>query len=138
MKLKRAVELTERTVSNMLLSSGRPVFNEWMIVNLQGGQFELMHYKGPRSNASQKKISYDLRGIEDEMKRDGYLPGKFFFTPDAEGTVYDAFMVAGEKKFILFNNTLMKMTEITADPFWNKIQINFVELSEHFHSDALN
>lgn len=138
MKLKKAVNLIEQTLSNMLLSSGRPVFNEWMIVDFQGGKLELIHYKGPRSNASQKKISYDLRGIEDEMKRDGYLPGQFFFTPDAEGTLYDAFMVVGPQKYILFNNTLMKMTEISTDPFWSKVQINFVELSEHFHADALN
>lgn len=137
MKLKKAIELVEQTVSKMSLSSGRPIFNEWMIISLSGSGIELMYYSGPRSSASQKKISTDMRAIEDEMKQDKYTPGQFFFSQDAQGTLFDAFVVAGPKKYILFNNTLMKMTEITADPFWNKTQIHFVELSEHFHADAL-
>ncbi|RZB36058.1 MAG: hypothetical protein SRB2_02563 [Desulfobacteraceae bacterium Eth-SRB2] len=137
MKLKKAIGLVEQTVSEMCLSSGRPIFNEWMIIRLSDRGMELMFYSGPRSSASQTKICADMRTLEDEMNREEYTPGQFFFSQDAQGTLFDAFMVAGPKTYILFNNTLMKMTEIAVDPFWNKTQIHFVELSEHFHADAL-
>ncbi len=137
MELKKAVDLTGRALSKMLLGSSRPAFNEWMIIELKEGRCELKHYCGPRSDSSHHKINSDLRGLEDEMKQDGYVPGQFFFIPDGKGTLYDAFMVAGDKRYILFNNTLMTMAEIAADPFWNKIQIHFVELSEQFYADRL-
>ena len=137
MNLKKAIGLIEGAVGNMRLYSGRPVFNEWMIVDTSDGEVALLTYFGPRSTASQKRLRADLRSLEEEMQRGGFTHGQFFFNQEAEGTLYDAFIVAGQNKYIIFNNTLMSMKEIGADPFWSKTQIHFVELSERFHGDAL-
>ncbi len=109
-----------------------------MIVNLSGREAEILYYSGPRSHASQKKMQRDMRSLEDEMANGGYTTGQFYFSPDAAGTLYDAFIVAGAGRYIIFNNTTMTMTEIAADSFWNKSQVHFVELSERFHMDALS
>lgn len=137
MKLIKAVDLVDQVVSKMSLNSGRPIFNEWLIIDLSGQDVVILYYTGPRSSASQKKLKRDMRSLEDEMSNGGYTTGQFYFSPDAAGTLFDAFIVAGQGKYIIFNNTTMTMTEITADAFWNKTQVHFVELSEKFHMDAL-
>lgn len=138
MNLINAVDVIDQVVSKMSLHSGRSIFNEWLIVDLSLRDVDILYYTGPRSSASQKKLKRDMRSLEDEMKNGGYTTGQFYFSPDAAGTLFDAFIVAGPGKYIIFNNTTMTMTEIARDPFWNKSQIHFAELSEKFHMDALS
>lgn len=137
MNLEKAIEWIHQAVSKMHLASGSPVFNEWMIIDLSGTDTRLLHYSGPRSVVSQNQMQKDLRSLEEEMARDGYTSGQFFFSHNATGTHYDAFIVAAPRRYVLFNNTSMTMNEIFADAFWQKHQIHFVELSERFHMDAL-
>lgn len=137
MKLAKAIDLVDQAVLKMCFSSGRPIFNEWLIISYSGREADLLYYTGPRSKSSQAKMRKDMRALEDEMARDGYDRGQFYFSPDAAGTLYDAFIVAGPGKYIIFNNTTLTMKEISADAFWSKNQIHFVELSERFHMDAL-
>jgi len=79
----------------------------------------------------------DMRAIEAEIRQGGYSTGQFFFSQDAAGTLYDAFLVAGRNQYVIFNNTTMTMRNIAADAFWSQTQVHFVELSEYFHADAL-
>ncbi len=137
MNLQTAIDLVHRAVSQMHLATGSPVFNEWMIVSVTGPAVQILHYSGPRSVLSQKKMQTELRSLEEEMARDGYTSGQFFFSHNATGTHYDAFILAGPGKYVLFNNTTLTMSEICRDAFWQKQQIHFVELSERFHLDAL-
>lgn len=137
MNLNRAVDLIDEAVSKMHLASGSPVFNEWMLVSMSGPEVEILYYSGPRSTLSQNQMRKDMRALEEEMAQDGYTSGQFFFSHNAAGTHYDAFILAGPKKYILFNNTTLTMKEISSDAFWHKQQIHFVELSERFHMDSL-
>ncbi len=137
MNLHNAIDVIDQAVSKMCLSSGSPIFNEWMIVQVSGPNVDIIYYSGPRTSASQNKMKKDMRSLEDEMASDGYTTGQFFFSPDASGTLYDAFILAGPGKYIIFNNTTLSMKDISADAFWGKNQIHFVELSERFHMDAL-
>ena len=136
MKLYRAIELINQTLAKMRISSGLPVFNEWLLLNLSAKEPEMVHYTGPRSKV-EKKMQKDIRAIETEMRQGGYSTGHFYFSQDAAGTLYDAFLVAGPDHYVIFNNTTLTMRDIAADPIWSQTQIHFVELSEYFHADAL-
>jgi hypothetical protein len=137
MNLDRAIDLVGQAVSRMHLASGSPVFNEWMIISLPGKEAEILYYSGPRSTLSQNQMRKDLRSLEEEMRQDGYTSGQYFFSHNAAGTHYDAFILAGPRKYVLFNNTNLTMKEISSDTFWHQQQIHFVELSERFHMDSL-
>lgn len=136
MNLRQAVDNIDLAMEKMRLHSGEAVFDERMILSVVGTNIDIVHYFGPRSKPMED-FELDMRMLEDEMISGNYETGHFYFSQDATGRLYDAFMVAGPNKYVIFNNIKLSMTEIAADPFWTTCQVPFVELSEKFQMDPL-
>ena len=115
----------------------QPFFNEWMIIATNQEPVALLHYSGRRKKKHKKNIATDMRMLADEIDSGKYSIGHYYFSPNAEGTLYDAFIVIGPNKYAIFNNTELSMPVIAVDPFWIKNQVHFVDLSEKFQADPL-
>lgn len=121
----------------MRLQSRKPVFNEWLLLARNGQGFEVLHHSKPLFQRKSDGLDMDIHMLADEIQKSTYTTGQYFFAMEAPGALYDAFMVAGPQRYIIFNNTIQSMTEISVDPFWVDCQVRFVELSELFQQDCL-
>ncbi len=121
----------------MRLQSQKLVFDEWLLLAKNGQWFDVLHHSKPHFLSKSGGINLDMQMLANEINKSTYAPGHYFFSMEASGTLYDAFMVAGPNKYIIFNNTTQSMTEISADLLWVDCQVRFVELSELFQQDFL-
>jgi hypothetical protein len=137
MELRQAINEIKKAITGMRLQSRKSVFDEWLIVakNVQG--FDVLHHKRPLFQRKSEGLDLDIHMLADEIKKSTYTTGQYFFSMEAPGSFYDAFLVAGPNKYIIFNNTVQSMTDIATDPLWVDCQFRFVELSELFQQDCL-
>lgn len=137
MELRQAIKEIKKTLTGMRLQSGKLIFDEWLILAKNGPMFDVLHHTRPGFLNKNKSFELDILMLANEIRKNTYSAGQYFFSMEASGTLYDAFMVAGPNRFIIFNNTIQSMTEISADPLWVNFQVRFVELSELFQQDCM-
>ena len=137
MNLPDSLNLIKKAFVKMNEAYGRPVFDEWAVVDLSTIQGHIHEYSGPRHAEFQKDLHENLVPLRSEMESNDLEPGDFSFVRDAAGADFDAFVVLGLNLYLLFNHTTKDMEEITRDPQWKKAQISFVSLSEKFRLQPL-
>jgi len=121
----------------MRLQSRKSAFDEWLLLAKNGMGFDVLHHSKPGFLSKGAGLDLDMHMLADEIDKSTYTTGQYFFSMEAPGAFYDAFMVAGPNRYIIFNNTVQSMTEVSADPLWVNCQVRFVELSELFQQDCV-
>lgn len=111
---------------------GRTVFDEWAVLSTDGPRFSVLAYEGPRAATFESEVRADIRQLQVETEGDRREPGAFGFARGAEGAAIDAYIVLGPSLFLLCNNTVEAMQELTLDPQWRQAQVPFAELAEVF------
>ncbi len=137
MELRQAIKEIKKTITAMQLQSQKLAFDEWLLLAKHDLGFDVIHHTRPRFRSKGGGLNLDMHMLADEINKNSYATGQYFFSMEAPGSLYDAFMVAGPNRFIIFNNTIQSMTEISADLLWGDCQVRFVELSELFQQDFL-
>ncbi len=132
MHLDEAKAIIRQTLSKMNEGYGRPVFDEWAIVDLSRIQGHIYDYSGPRHADFQKSLHDNLIPLREEMREQDLESGDFSFVRHAGGTDFDAFVILKKDLYVLLNHTTRTMEEITRDPAWIKAQRPFVRMSEAF------
>ncbi len=115
----------------------KPVFDEWVVVSIDGGKVKVLDYYGPRAQSYEQKLHADSGPLAGEMEGKHYGIGDFEFVLDASGTRFDAAVRLGEKTYLLCNNTFGSIDDIRADPRWRKAQAPFVDMTERVRADPL-
>jgi len=137
MTLPESVSLIQKAFAKMNEAYGRPVFDEWALVDLSSIQGHIHEYSGPRHAEFQKDLHDNLIPLQAEMTGQNLEPGDFSFVRDAAGADFDAFVVLGTNLYLLCNHTSKDMEQITRDPQWKRAQVPFVNLSEKFRVSPL-
>ena len=137
MEHKQAIKEIKKTITAMRLQSRKLIFDEWLLLSKNGNGFDVIHHKKASFLSRGPGLNLDMHMLANEINKTTYITGEYFFSMEASGTLYDAFMVAGPNRYIIFNNTTQSMTKISADLLWADCQLRFVELSELFHQDFL-
>ena len=137
MELRQAIKEIKKTITAMRLQSQKLTFDEWLLLAKNGNGFDVIHHSRARFLSKGGGLNLDIHMLAHEINKTTYVTGEYFFSMEASGTLYDAFMVAGPNRYIIFNNTTQSMTNISADLLWADCQVRFVELSELFHQDFL-
>lgn len=137
MKLRQAIKEIKKAMKGMQLQSRESVFDEWLILAKNAQWFDVLHHSKSGFLKKNDEIDFDIQLLAGELNKSSYTTGEYFFSMEAPGSLYDAFMVAGPDRYIIFNNTIKSMSDISADPLWVNCQTRFVELSELFRRDCL-
>jgi hypothetical protein len=137
MTTQQAITYITSALSRMRHAFSKPVFDEWVIFRLEQPIPDIVHYNGPRAEEFEPAFKRDTKLLMKELRQEHYATGHFYFARDAEGDLYDAFLVLGPSTYAVFNNTDATMSDITRDPLWADAQIHFVELSERFVTSPL-
>lgn len=135
MELSAAEKRIEKMVAAMQAVCRHPVFDEWVIISVSGGDFEVESYHGPREGAN---LVRDTAAIYDSLTRKAYYPGEFDFSFEGHDERFDAFMAMGNGLFVLFNNMSFTTEGITSNPLWRKAQGEFVNLGDAFAADPVS
>jgi hypothetical protein len=114
------------------------LFDEWMLAWLASGHREMLHYFGPRTAHTREEFNADLAPLRAEILSGDYHAGDLEFARDAEGTRFDAFIVAGNGRYLILNNVEKTIRQITSNPKWHAAQVAIVKLSEAFRQDPLS
>lgn len=137
MKLDVAVALIARVLERMDRGFGMPLFDEWMILKAGPSIERILSYHGRRTDSLQREFMRDIQPLLEELCAGHYEPGHFYFSQEADGARYDAFMCIGPGVYAILNNTTRSMAEVSADPAWRQVQGLFVDLSARFRVDPL-
>lgn len=137
MNLDTAKTRVETALQNMEIAVGEPVFNEWAIVEKSSNGWKLVEYGGSRKEAFIADFSKDIAALRETLDPDHIQAGDFAFSHEGFGSGFDAHMVAGIDKLVLFNNTEKNTDQITCNPKWMNAQIHFSTLLEAFIADPL-
>jgi len=137
MTINQAVQEIQSCAEQMNVRYKKVVFDEWAIISLQENKGQLLAYLGPRKAGFQQNFLADVRSLRGAMLAEGGNTGDFDFAHDGVGTCFESFMVLGDGKFLICNNTVQSMDAISRDPLWISAQVPFVELSDKFRSDPL-
>ena len=113
------------------------VFDEWAVVSLLRQKAQILSYLGPRNDAFLQNFAKDLGGLRAGLLDRNFKTGDFEFNRHGVGTGFEAFMVFAPGVYLICNNTVESMDEITKDPKWLLAQVPFVELSEQFRTNPL-
>ncbi len=130
MDIQTACGEIERCMDSMEERYGRPVFDEWALVELTGSTSKIFHYHGPRADGFEASLARDLRHLRHHLESERMTPGDFEFARDAGGTGFDALIVVGEDLYLLCNHTQNDFATLAEDPLWRKAQLPFVDLTE--------
>lgn len=134
MDLSAAQERIRKALNAMQACYRQPVFDEWAIVSIREGDFEVISYQGERDK---KNLIRDVSSIYTQLTSKAHYPGEFDFTFDGHEELFDAYMAIGDCLFVLFNNTETSTAHITASPLWKKAQGEFVDLGDAFAADPV-
>lgn len=116
---------------------GNMVFDEWAVISLAHNKGRILSYFGPRNDAFLKNFANDLGALRAELLEGKYTVGDFEFSRHGVGTGFEAFMVLGEGVYLICNNTVSSMNDITKNPRWLNAQVPFAELSDKIRSNPL-
>jgi hypothetical protein len=137
MDLDTAKTRIETALKNMEIAIGEPVFDEWAIVEKSSNGWKLVEYWGSRKEAFIADFGKDVAALRETLDPDNIQVGDFAFSHEGFGSGFDAHMVAGIHKLILFNNTEKNTDQITSNPRWTGAQVHFSNLLESFIADPL-
>ena len=139
MNLQSAVSRISNSLSKLDAAYGRPVFDEWAVLGLDGGQLKLHHYKGPNQEGFLAGFADNTLALRKELTEEQTgLGGEFSFTREGEGASMDAYICLGPEVYLFCNHTEKSMQEITQDPQWLNAQGEFLNLSQYFAVDPLD
>lgn len=124
-------------LQNLETALGEPVFDEWAIVEKSSNGWKLLEYGGSRKEEFVADFAKDIAALRETLDPNNIQVGDFAFSHEGFGSGFDAHMVVGTDKLILFNNTKKNTDQITANPKWTSAQIHFSELLETFLADPL-
>lgn len=133
MDLTKAIDAIDNHLCRLDNTYGRPVFDEWAIVTSDGKM--VLHYNGQREERFAMDFADEMQALRAELvadRADHFSGGEFGFTRKGAGTAFDAYICLGPGVFVVCNNTLKSMEEVTADPNWLRAQGTFVDLSQRF------
>lgn len=116
---------------------GKVVFDEWAVVSFDAGREKVLAYAGPRREHFKQNFTTDLKTVRNALFAKPHAVGDFDFSHQGTGTGFDAFIVLGERIFLLWNSTNESTTYITKNPNWLIAQNVFAELTDKFRSDPL-
>jgi hypothetical protein len=116
---------------------GNMVFDEWAIVSLAHNKGRILTYIGPRNDDFLKNFARDLGALRADLLANKYTVGDFEFSRSGVGTGFEAFMVLGDGLYLICNNTVSSMNDITKNPRWLNAQVPFAELGDRVRSDPL-
>ena len=136
MQWNDAINLIQACGARMTALFGKPVFDEWAILKLNGIA-TVSYYSGPRPSSFIATFAHDSAALSRETGGRKYSPGEFEFARDSGGTAFDVFVVLGGGCILVCNNTDAAMTDIRKHPEWLKAQVPFVEMTEKFRADPL-
>jgi hypothetical protein len=137
MDLAQARERIHQTVSRMREIYLRPVFDEWVVLSLDGPHGVVVAYSGPRPDSFRKSLADDTGPLREIASGRSLTDGDFEFAQEAESTRYDALLKTGPTSYLICNNTTKAMSEIRSDERWKKAQAEFFRLAEAFREDPL-
>jgi len=137
MTLDQATKLIQACAEQMNARYKKTVFDEWAVVSLTEKQGRLLAYIGPRKQGFQKNFVTDAGALRAGLLTEKANTGDFEFARHGVGTGFEAFLVLGEGVFLICNNTVQSMDNITQDPLWLAAQVPFVELSDQVREDPV-
>jgi hypothetical protein len=137
MTLNQAVQQIKLCGEQMNARYNKVVFDEWAVISLKARKGRLLAYHGPRKSGFQKNFLADAGPLIEGLVAHDSTPGDFEFARHGVGTCFEAFLNLGEGIFLICNNTVQSMDDITKDPLWIGAQVPFVDLSDAFRYDPL-
>jgi hypothetical protein len=138
MTLEDATKQIKACAERMNARYNKVVFDEWAIVALEPKKGRLLAYIGPRKEGFQKNFLADAGSLRASLLHQQHQVGDFEFSRQEVGTGFESFMVLGQGLYLICNNTVQSMDNITKDPQWIAAQVPFVELSDKFRDEPLN
>ena len=132
MLIEDAIKSVRCCATQMDSVYGKVVFDEWVMLAVDGGRARLLSYEGPRKQDFANNLRSDLGELRPKLLAHDYHPGDFEFSRYANGTSFEAFMVVGNGVYLLCNNTRESMERISKDARWLNAQVPFVQLAETF------
>jgi hypothetical protein len=137
MNLEQAVKSIKLGAERMNGMYGRVVFNEWVILSFADGGAQVVAYQGPRKEHFHSNFATDVEELRPRLLSHRCGPGDFEFARYGNGTGFEAFMVIGQRLYLIWNNTGNSMEDISKDSRWLNAQLPFLELTETFRKDPL-
>jgi len=137
MTLDKTKKLIKRCAEQMHANYGKPVFDEWAIVSFTGQAAHLLAYIGPRKGGFKANFLADAGSLRAGLLSADYQPGDFEFARQGVGTGFESFLVIGAGAYLICNNTVESMDEITRNPKWLAAQVPFVDMSDQIRADPL-
>jgi hypothetical protein len=138
MKLDQAVAAIKLCSEKMTGMYGRVIFNEWVLLSFADGGAKMIAYSGPRKEHFQSNFASDVEELRPRLLSHQCVPGDFEFAWYGAGTGFEAFMVAGTRLYLIWNNTGNSMENLSKDPRWLRAQVPFLELTETFRTDPVS
>jgi hypothetical protein len=137
MLVEDSIKLIKNCADAMNSMYGNVVFDEWVLFSVTDDKVKILSYMGPRKQDFAVSFQSDLGELRPKLLAHEYHPGDFEFARYANGTSFEAFMVAGGDVYLLCNNTGCNMEIIAKDARWLSAQIPFVELAETFRKNPV-
>lgn len=132
MNLEKTARLIHHYLARLNKTYTREVFDEHAIIALRSGGGDILFYEGSREAEFKQQFADDMALLRKEILADKPEHGDFGFTREGAGTYFDAFICLGSDLYVIFNNTLKSMEDITQNELWLTAQREFVELSQQF------
>ena len=137
MLIEDAIKLVRCCADSMNALYGNVVFDEWVVLSVEEEKAKLLSYAGPRKQDFLNNLKSDLGELRPKLLAHDYQTGDFEFARYANGTSFEAFLVAGPGVYVLCNNTGESMDRISKDVRWLNAQVPFVELAETFRKNPV-
>lgn len=137
MLVEDAIKLVRCCADTMNAMYGKVVFDEWILLSVSEDKAKVLSYAGPRKQDFATNFKSDLGELRPKLLAHDYHPGDFEFARYANGTSFEAFMVAGSGVYLICNNTGESMERISKDARWLSAQVPFVELAETFRKNPV-
>src|SRR5437868_4954318 len=118
MNLEEALKSIKESCDKMNSLYGKVVFDEWAVVSFAAGQEKVLAYSGPRREHFKLNFASDLKTLRTALFSKPHSVGDFDFSHQGAGTGFDAFIVLGDRIFLLWNSTNESTGYITKNPNW--------------------
>ncbi len=137
MNLADARTAVLQAIGRMNAAYQKPLFDEWVLVKLATDQGSILSYNGPRAESYQRRFKIDIAPLQVEIVGRKMAVGDFEFAPNAQGSLFDAFLRLGPGAYLFCNHTTKSMIDIRQDPLWLEAQKSFASLATKFRDDPL-
>ncbi len=137
MFLEEAVQLVQQCANRMNALYGQEVFDEWALVSFEKNEGRILRYLGPRKEDFRRNFFADVAELAPTLFAHQHSVGDFEFARKGSGTKLEAFIVVGDRLYLICNNTALSMDDIAANPAWLNAQAPFAELADKFRSSPV-